>query len=298
MNVFQAPGTWRWMVGVAGVPALVQFILMLLLPESPRWLYRQNKVHEAQAILEKIYPANEVEEEMKALQSSVEAEKVEEAAIGDGMFSKIKSAWKNDVVRRGLYAGITVQLRRDHSSSGSAICGYGRRRLMILLMIGIIVCLVALAVVFFQASVRSPPISRFECMRFGGNPTCSSYLSTQDASSWSLSSGSMLGCNRCYKRCLPHRTSYMVNEGLSNQIRGFSSPTSGIVHHNALIGDGNSTVDCELRDIPVEIQRHQRRDSFFLVPETKGLPFEEVEKMLEKGYRPSICSKQKDVDPA
>ncbi|GMP75776.1 hypothetical protein CsSME_00032745 [Camellia sinensis var. sinensis] len=108
----------------------------------------------------------------------------------------------------------------------------------------------------------------------------------------------MLGCNRCYKRCLPHRTSYMVNEGLSNQIRGFSSPTSGIVHHNALIGDGNSTVDCELRDIPVEIQRHQRRDSFFLVPETKGLPFEEVEKMLEKGYRPSICSKQKDVDPA
>ncbi|THG15208.1 hypothetical protein TEA_019281 [Camellia sinensis var. sinensis] len=143
------------MVGVAGVPALVQFILMLLLPESPRWLYRQNKVPETQAILEKIYPANEVEEEMKALQSSVEAEKVEEAAIGDGMFSKIKSAWKNDVVRRGLYAGITVQLHRDHSSSGSAICGYGRRRLVILLMIGIIVCLVALSVVFFQASDAS-----------------------------------------------------------------------------------------------------------------------------------------------
>lgn len=28
---------------------------------------------------------------------------------------------------------------------------------------------------------------------------------------------------------------------------------------------------------------------FFLVPETKGLQLEEVEKMLEKGYKPSLC---------
>lgn len=30
---------------------------------------------------------------------------------------------------------------------------------------------------------------------------------------------------------------------------------------------------------------------YFLVPETKGLQFEEVEKMLEKGFKPRLCCK-------
>ncbi|KAL0393354.1 UNVERIFIED_CONTAM: Inositol transporter 4 [Sesamum radiatum] len=104
-------GNWRWMLGVAGVPAVVQFVLMLSLPESPRWLFRNGKEDEARSIIEKIYTSEEVEDELLALRISIEQDKANESSLGDGgMFGQLKNAWRNDVVRRGLYAGITVQV--------------------------------------------------------------------------------------------------------------------------------------------------------------------------------------------
>ncbi|GKA85137.1 probable inositol transporter 2, partial [Tanacetum coccineum] len=101
------PGTWRWMLGVAGLPALLQFFLMLFLPESPRWLYRKGREEEAIAILRKIYPAEDVQVEIEALKESVEKE-IEET----GSSNKIKmiELMKTKTVRRGLIAGVGLQV--------------------------------------------------------------------------------------------------------------------------------------------------------------------------------------------
>jgi MFS transporter, SP family, xylose:H+ symportor len=42
---------WRWMFGVEFFPALIFFILVLGIPNSPRWLVRQNRIEEARKVL-------------------------------------------------------------------------------------------------------------------------------------------------------------------------------------------------------------------------------------------------------
>ncbi|KAM0024964.1 putative major facilitator, sugar transporter, major facilitator superfamily [Helianthus debilis subsp. tardiflorus] len=98
----EVPGTWRWMLGVAAVPAIVQFLLMLLLPESPRWLYMKSK-SEAIVVLSKIYDPFRLEEELDQLSSALEEEKQRKNAISYLDVFRIKE------IRLAFFAGAGLQ---------------------------------------------------------------------------------------------------------------------------------------------------------------------------------------------
>ncbi len=59
------PGTWRWMLGLAAVPSVVQGVLLVGLPESPRWLMAHGHAGEAQQVLRKLRGGAYSVEELK-----------------------------------------------------------------------------------------------------------------------------------------------------------------------------------------------------------------------------------------
>lgn len=175
---------------------------------------------------------------MRLLHESVETEKAEEGAIGDGsIIAKVKGALSSQVVRRGLWAGIIVQVAQQfcgintvmyysptimqfagYASNTTAMAlslvtsflnaagtvvsmltvdRYGRRRIMIISMFGIIACLVVLAGVFFQSASHAPPVNALESTHFGSNSTCPAYVSAPDASSWNCMSCLRQKCGFC-----------------------------------------------------------------------------------------------------
>ena len=64
------PNAWRWMLGVEAIPAILFLSLVLKIPRSPRWLIlKKNLVDEARAILELINPDN-VDETLRNIEQS------------------------------------------------------------------------------------------------------------------------------------------------------------------------------------------------------------------------------------
>jgi len=63
---------WRWMLGVEGIPAFFYILMMLRVPNSPRWLaLKKQDDAEATRVLSFIYSKNEASEKLKEIKQSL-----------------------------------------------------------------------------------------------------------------------------------------------------------------------------------------------------------------------------------
>ncbi len=75
---------WRWMLGIAGVPAFLFFTLLFLVPESPRFLIKIGQTAKAKLILEKI-EISSIDEEIEEIKLSM----AQSSAEKKNLFSRI-----------------------------------------------------------------------------------------------------------------------------------------------------------------------------------------------------------------
>lgn len=69
---FAPHAQWRWMFAAGIVPAVIFFIGIMFLPDSPRWIAGKGHAQKALAVLQKIYnDKNQAQQELEAIQKTV-----------------------------------------------------------------------------------------------------------------------------------------------------------------------------------------------------------------------------------
>ena len=98
---------WRLSIGVAAVPAALMFLLMLRLPESPRWLLRSGDADAARAALAGVRPPErDLEREFGEIRQNVEAER----DAGTRGWAGLRAAWVRPALVVGCGLAVFTQL--------------------------------------------------------------------------------------------------------------------------------------------------------------------------------------------
>lgn len=93
---------WRWMLGLAAVPAVVLAVGVMFMPESPKWLLKQNREKEARKVMGLTRDEQEIEKEMEQMKK-IEAEK-------EGTWDVLKAKWVRPMLLVGSGIAIFQQL--------------------------------------------------------------------------------------------------------------------------------------------------------------------------------------------
>lgn len=75
-SFFASENAWRWMLGIEAVPALIYTLMITRVPRSPRWLIlKRNAVDEATRVLRMINPDTNVDAEIAAIRAAEDDER-------------------------------------------------------------------------------------------------------------------------------------------------------------------------------------------------------------------------------
>ncbi|XP_065566824.1 proton myo-inositol cotransporter-like isoform X2 [Artemia franciscana] len=100
---------WRYMLGLATIPGLVQFVGFLFLPESPRWLISKGRLEDAKQVLSSYRNTEMAAEEFKFIIKSLKVYENEDKV------SLVRKILYDPNVRKALTIGCLLQISQQLS---------------------------------------------------------------------------------------------------------------------------------------------------------------------------------------
>ncbi|BDX07145.1 sugar porter family MFS transporter [Planctobacterium marinum] len=97
---------WRWMLGIEALPALLYFIFLFRVPESPRWLVAQGRQSEAKQTLSRINSDEDAERELLQIEEHL---KKDEKESNVSLVEKLKNLL-HPRLRFVLFIGLSVSV--------------------------------------------------------------------------------------------------------------------------------------------------------------------------------------------
>lgn len=98
--------SWRFMLGLGGIPACFQFVFMFFMPETPRWLVQHSRRSDAAKVVRKVYgnlSERSVEQVLTGIEQGVEA------VTSDPFTAKLKALFAVGSNRRALAISCLLQ---------------------------------------------------------------------------------------------------------------------------------------------------------------------------------------------
>lgn len=170
---------WRWKLGVSAIPAALFFLMLFVIPRSPRWLVSKGRMEEARSVLQ-ISGAENVEDELAQMSATVDQDQSHGVqplfvrqyrlpiflAISIGMFNQLSGInailyYLNDIFAKAGFTKVSSDLQSVAIGATnllftllamSIIDKVGRRKLLITGSIGTALCLGGVAAVFASGS--------------------------------------------------------------------------------------------------------------------------------------------------